>query len=341
MKTKSFSFFLILFLIIPATGFAQVGRLRGTVTDPEGNPLKAAQIEISGLNIKRNYKVKTDKKGKYLHLGVALAGVYRILVSFEGYQRAYAEGVRPTSDHLSEKLGVYDFELQPLQQGQTERSLSFELTDEEKARLAKLKADQEKHAVASAKLVEKFDQAKAEIEAGNYEQAVQLLTEAADLDATQGGVWISLAQTQEQLANHEEALSAYEKAAMLQPSPGLYQNMGNLYAKMKNKEKAQECYDKAVEMSAGIDPSTAAATYYNMAVGHINSLDTGKAKEALQKAIEIDPSYAEAHYQLGIILTNDMNAIAQAVEHLKKYLELAPEGPNSEMARLLVEGLSG
>ena len=230
MKTKSFSFFLILFLIIPATGFAQVGRLRGIVTDPEGNPLKAAQIEIKGLDMKRNYKVKTDKRGKYLHLGVALGGVYRIVVSFEGYQRAYLEGARPTLDHLSEKLGIYDFVLQPLQQGQTERSLSFELSDEEKARLAKLKADQEKQAVASAKLVEKFDRAKAEIEAGNYEQAVQLLTEAADLDATQGAVWISLAQAQEQLANHEEALSAYEKAALLQPSPGLYQNMGNLYA---------------------------------------------------------------------------------------------------------------
>ena len=341
MKTKSFSFFLLFFLMVPATGLAQVGRLKGTVTDPEGNPLKAALIKIEGMDMKRNYKLKTDKKGRYLHVGIALGGIYRIVVTFEGYQRNYVEGARCTSDHMSDKLGIYDFVLQPLLQGQTERSLSFELSDEDQAKLAKLQADEEKQVAASTEMGKKFDQARKDIEAGNYEQAVQLLTEAADLDATQAGIWISLAQAQQGLANHEEALSAYEKAAMLQPSPALYQNMGNLYAELENSEKAQEFYDKAVEMSAGSDPSVAASTYYNMAVGHINKLDTEKAKEALSKAIEIDPTYAEAYYQLGIILTNDMNAIPQAVEHLKKYLELAPEGPNSEMARLLVEGLGG
>ena len=341
MKTKSFLFLLLVFLMIPATGFAQVGRLRGTVTDPEGNPLKAAQIEINGMDMKRNYKVKTDKKGRYLHVGIALGGLYRIVVTLEGYQRDYIEGARCTWDHLSEKLGVYDFVLHPLQQNQGERKLDFELSEEDRARLGKLKADQERQVAVSAKLGKKFGQAQKDLEAGNYEQAVELLTEAAELDATQAGIWISLAQAQEGLENHGEALSAYHKAAVLQPSPALYQNMGNLYAQMKDSEKAQEYYDKSVEMSAGSDPSVAASAYYNMAVSYINSQETEKAKEALQKAIETDPGFAEAHYQLGIILTNDMNAIPEALKHLKKYLELAPQGPNSEMAKLLIEGLSG
>jgi tetratricopeptide (TPR) repeat protein len=333
--------FLLFFLIIPATGFAQVGHLRGVVTDPAGTPLKGAQIEITGMDIKRKYKVKTNKHGKYVHVGVATGSIYRIVVTKEGYQRDYTEGAKATWDPLNEKLGRYDFELQPLQQGRTERQLSYELSDEERAKLAKMKAEQEKKAAASEELVEKFDQARQDVEAGNFEQAVQLLTEAAEIDATQAGVWVSLALAQTGLENHEEALSAYQKAAMLQPSPAIYQNMGNAYAAMGNKEKAQESYTKAVEMSAGVDPSAAAATYFNMAVGHINSQETQKATEALHKAIEADPGYAEAYYQLGIILSGDMKAILQAVEHLKKYLELAPEGPNAEMARLLVEGLSG
>ena len=340
MKTKPV-LFLLFFLIIPATGFAQVGHLRGVVTDLEGMPLKDAQIEITGMDIKRKYKVKTNKHGKYLHVGVATGSVYRIVVTKEGYQRNYTEGAKATWDHLSQKLGRYNFKLQPLQQGQAERQLSYELSDEERANLVKIKAAQEKKATASEELVEKFDQARQDIEAGNFEQAVQLLTEAAEIDATQAGVWVSLARAQRGLENHEEALSAYQKAAMLQPSPAIYQNMGNAYAAMGKKEKAQKSYTKAVEMSAGVDPSAAAATYFNMAVGHINSQETQKATEALHKAIEADPGYAEAYYQLGIILSGDMKAILQAVEHLKKYLELAPEGPNAEMARLLVEGLSG
>ena len=340
MKTKSVPFLLLLFLMIPATGFAQTGRVRGTVTDPEGNPLRGVQIQISRMDIKRNYKAKTNKQGKYLHIGVDYGGIYRIVATKEGYQRAFVENVRAAYDASDEK-GHCDFVLQPLQQGQMEQRLSFELSEEDRAELAKIKAEQEKKAAASDELVEKFDQARQDIEAGNFEQAVQLLTEAAEIDATQAGVWASLALAQTGLENHEEALSAYQKAAMLQPSPAIYQNMGNAYAAIGKKEKAQEFYTKAVEMSAGVDPSAAAATYFNMAVGHINSHETQKATEALHKAIEADPGYAEAYYQLGIILSGDMKAILQAVEHLKKYLELAPEGPNAEMARLLVESLSG
>ena len=250
MKTKSFPFLLLVFLIIPATGFAQTGRLTGTVTDPEGNPLKDVQVQISGMNVKRNYKLKTNKKGKYLHMGVVLGGRYRIVLAKEGYQRAYVEDVRSTSDHQSETLGIYDFVLQPLQQGQTQQQLAFEVSEEDLARLAQLKVDQERQAAASARVGQKFNQAQKDLEAGNYEQAVELLTKAAKLDATQAAIWISLAQAQEGLENHGEALSAYHKAAMLEPSPALYQNMGNIYAEMKNSEKAQEYYDKAVEMSA-------------------------------------------------------------------------------------------
>jgi tetratricopeptide (TPR) repeat protein len=340
MRTKSVPFLLLLFLMIPAAGFAQTGRVRGTVTDPEGNPLRGVQIQISRMDIKRNYKLKTNKQGKYLHIGVTYTGIYRIVAMKEGYQRDFVEGVRAGWDALDER-GLCDFVLQPLQQGQTDQRLSFELSEEDRAKLAKLKAEQERQAAASTKLGQKFDQAQKDLKAGNYEQAVQLLTEAAELDATQAGVWLSLAQAQEGLENHGEALSAYEKAAMLQPSPALYQNMGNIYAEMKNSEKAQEYYDKAVTMSAASDPSVAAQTYYYMAVSYVNSQETEKAKEALRKAIEVDPGFAEAYYQLGIILSNDMNAIPAALKHLKKYLELAPQGPNSEMARLLMEGLSG
>jgi tetratricopeptide (TPR) repeat protein len=340
MKTKPFLLLLLLFLIAPATGFAQVGRIRGTVSDTEGNPLKDARIEITGMDVKRKYKLKTNKKGEYLHIGIVYQGVYRIMVTKEGYQRDFVEGVRASLDPTDEDRGVYHFQLQPLG-GQTERRLSYELTDEERAEVERAKAERERQAEAATALGEKFDQALQEIETGNYEQAVRLLTEAAAIDATQAAVWSRLAEAQTGLGNQKEALSAYEKAAMLQPDPAIYQNMGNAYAELGDSQKAQEYYAKAVAMSAETDPSAAAATYYNMAVGHINANQTQKAREALQKALELDPGFAEAHYQLGIILTNDMRAIPQAVEHLKKYLELAPEGPNAEMARLLVEGLSG
>ena len=194
MKTKPF-LFLLLFLIGPATGFAQVGRIRGTVSDTKGNPLKDARVEITGMEIKRKYKLKTNKKGEYFHVGIVYQGVYRIMVTKEGYQRDFVEGVRASLDPTDEDRGVYHFQLQPLG-GQTERRLSYELTDEERAEVERAKAERERQAEAATALGEKFDQALQEIETGNYEQAVRLLTEAAAIDATQAGVWIRLAEAQ-------------------------------------------------------------------------------------------------------------------------------------------------
>ena len=91
MKTKYFSWTLLFLLVVPAAGLAQVGRIQGTVTDSAGNPLKDAQVLIESMNFNRTYKLKTNKKGKYLHVGIVFQSRYRIIVSKDGYNRQFLE----------------------------------------------------------------------------------------------------------------------------------------------------------------------------------------------------------------------------------------------------------
>jgi tetratricopeptide (TPR) repeat protein len=75
-----------------------------------------------------------------------------------------------------------------------------------------------------------------------------------------------------------------------------------------------------------------------MGVTFINSGKSEEAIEALNKALEADPGYADAHYQLGISMLGT-GQMEESADHLKKYLELAPQGPNAEVAKQLVEQL--
>jgi hypothetical protein len=90
--------------------YAQVGNIRGKVTDPEGNPIEGVTIRIEGMEVARKYTVETDAKGEYYHGGVTRQGTYRVIAQKEGYQSAFADGLQATTDRRGEQ-GLVDFTL--------------------------------------------------------------------------------------------------------------------------------------------------------------------------------------------------------------------------------------
>lgn len=318
-------------LLTPAMT-AQVGRISGVVTDEQGNPLKDVVIRIEGMDIKRKYKVKTGKDGKFIHAGVGVQGRYRVIAEKEGYQTDYVEGVKPS---FGDDSGYIEFTLKPGQGG----VLAFELTDEERAELERRNEEARKQRELFEAVRSTFEAGMAAYEAGDYELAESRFQEALQKDTSQKAVWANLANTQAKLGRNEEAIQSYLKAIELDPQdPALHQNLGNLYATMGDIDKAKEEYEKAANAGAAEDPATAAVTYYNLGVTYINEGKNAEAAEALQKSLEYDPTYAEAHYQLGLTLLG-LNQLEGAVEHLKKYLELSPTGPNVETAKALLAQL--
>jgi tetratricopeptide (TPR) repeat protein len=315
--------------------FGQLGRIFGTVIDENGNPLEGVEIRIEGLNVKRNYKVKTKKDGKYLHAGVALQETYRVVAEKDGYQSDYVQGTRPSFG--DEPRGKVDFVLKKGSGGK----LAYELSEEELAELKKAAAEREKKQKEFGDMKAVFDQGMAAYEAQDYETAATAFEEASTKDDTQTAIWAYLGNTYQKLERYEDGIKAYQKAIELDPEDaGLHQNLGNLYAALNDTEKAKAEYEKAAQMSAADDPSKAAATYYNMGVTYINTGDNEQAAEALLKALEADPTHAEAHYQLGITMLG-LGKLEDSIAHLKKYVELAPSGPNAETAKALVEQLGG
>lgn len=336
MRMKTARFFLGILLLswlIPSLE-AQIGNIRGKVTDPAGTPLEDVLIRIEGIEVSRKYEVKTDAKGEYFHGGVSRQGTYRVIAEKEGFQRNYVEGLRPGTDRRGE-AGLADFVLTPGAAGR----LAFELTDEEIKAIEEGSGDSEARAEAAAQVRLQLDEGLGFYNQGQYEQALTAFNSALELDDQQPALWANLGNTHAKLDQSDQALEAYEKAIAIAPEdPTLYQNLGGIYAAMGNTDKARELYEQAVTLSAYGDPKDAAINYYNMGVTFINSGQTEDAVEALQNAIEADPSYAEAYYQLGVCFLG-MGQMEDSVNSLKHYLEIASDGPNAGVAQQLVESL--
>jgi len=236
-----------------------------------------------------------------------------------------------------EERGIHDFTLQKGTSG----SLNFEMTQEEREALEKKRAEQEQQAEDMAAVREAFNQGVDLYNSGNYQEALKAFLEVAEKEIGQPAVYANLGNCYSRLNQNEKALEAYDKAIELDPeNPTYYQNKGSIYATMGDAEQARELYSKAASMSETLDPVEAATSFYNMGVTYINAGKNQEAADALKKAIEMNPKHAEAHYQLGITLLG-LNDMEGAMEELKTYLVVDPDGPNVEVAKALIEQLGG
>src|ERR1044071_2615858 len=70
-------------LLVAGAACAQTSQIEGVVKGEDGQPLKDALVKIERKDIKGSYKVKTKKKGDYLHAGLPL-GTYKVSVEVNG-----------------------------------------------------------------------------------------------------------------------------------------------------------------------------------------------------------------------------------------------------------------
>jgi hypothetical protein len=81
----------------------------------------------------------------------------------------------------------------------------------------------------------------------------------------------------------------------------------------------------------------------------VNSGQNDAATDTFKKAIELDPTYADAQYQYGVALAGKASTDASGkvipppgtVEALQKYLELKPDGANAPAAKEMIAALGG
>ena len=69
-----------------------------------------------------------------------------------------------------------------------------------------------------------------------------------------------------------------------------------------------------------------------------NANDNEKTKERFGKVLEVDPTNAQAHYLLGLVYLGEGDK-AKTRDNLERFLELAPDDPDADAARDILEYL--
>ena len=139
-------------------------------------------------------------------------------------------------------------------------------------------------------------------------------------------VLYNLGQASLKSGNADKAIEALDKAVAINPQkPEPLMLLASAYETKGDKAKADEIYQKV----AAIDPRNAAILFYNVGVKAWNEKRGKDAAQAYQKAVDIDPQYAQAHRELGYALMAQQD-FKGALVHFQEYLKLEPQARDTK-----------
>ncbi len=349
-----------------AVSFGQaMTAITGTIKGADGKPIKDAEVKITRTDIKANYKIKTNKDGKFNYATLPL-GTYDIEITVDGKPILDNKGAR--TDYA--KPMVLDIDLSKPQPTQTaavapgaapaKPAGPAEPTEAEKKAMAEAQAKFEKEMKEYQEQQSKneglqtaFSSGMEAAKAQNWTAAIEGFTKASELDPTQHAVFGQLADVYqkraekergaERLADYKKSAETYAKAIAIIPTDPVYRyNASVVMARSNDMDGAQAQLNEAVKL----DPTGAGKGYRNLGAVYFDTNRSEAAEAAYRKAIELEPSNPEAHFQLGVTLIGratekDGKLVAPAgtAEEFQKYLELAPNGSAAEDAKGMLQAL--
>ena len=378
MKTKlrtALSALLVIVLTIFVAA-QNLARVEGKCTDDAGKPIAGATVELLNTDTGQKTNLKTDKSGGFLSVGVT-TGSYKISLIQNGQVLFFFNNV--TIHLLPENApNVIDFNLAKEHAGQGTGHMTAE-QQKQMGEAQKRNAEAAKERAEIGSLNKMLTDAAAAEQAGNWDQAVTILTQAAQTAPNRDLLWARLGgaelgagdatktSSKEQSEQHyQKSATDYQKAVQLlsanpNPTPdqkkqlaGYHNNLGQAYAKTGKPQEAMAEYNSAAQM----DPPSAATYYFNLGATLTNSAtreqdqqiktkDIEEANAAFDKAIAAKPDYSEAYYQKAINLlskatfdkTGKMVPAEGTVDAFNKYLEVDPQGKHAEEAKSIIASL--
>ncbi len=343
-----------LLLLIAGAAMAQTSQIEGVVKGADGQPVQNALIKIERKDIKGSYKVKTRKKGDYLHAGLPL-GTYDIFLEVDGKDVDNVKNVRTRLGDPS----VINFDLKAQAQKQQAMSKAAEtgtltkeqerdMSPEQKAAIEKAMKDRTAAMQKNKALNDAFVGGMEAMKVKQWPAAIENFTKASEMDPKQHVIWGNLAEVHsemgktqtgpEQVATLDKSVENYKKAIELLPADAGYRNnLALVYARKKDFAAMETELNEAVKL----DPTNAGRYYFNMGAVLTNAGQADAACMAFKNATEKDEKYADAYYQYGICLTGKATAKPDGSlvfpegtgPAFQKYLELKPDGPFAESSK--------
>lgn len=275
-------------------------RLKGTVTDPEGNPIPDVKVKLFSLRADSGFETKTDKNGLWKAMWIR-GGKWDIDFDKPGFEP------KKISTTLKEdaKIITVDIVLKRLEGLVLKEEL---MKDFEKAN-------------------QLFSEGKIDKALVTYQAILKKFPDSYIINLNVGNCYF---EKQE----YEKAIEAYKKVVAKDPQhTGAILSIGNSYSNMKKKDKALEWYQK-IEVSKIDDP----VVLYNIGVFNFNAGSIKKALDFFKRSTEVKEDFTDGWFQLGMTYMSDGNNDA-AIAAFETYLKHDSESEKAQQVSEILGAL--
>ncbi|HTU41142.1 MAG TPA: carboxypeptidase regulatory-like domain-containing protein [Candidatus Aquilonibacter sp.] len=357
---------LMLGLCAPPLFSQSSGTVKGSAKDVQGNPIVDGVIVYTNQDNGQKYTLKTNKRGEYFSLGLTPGNYNVTLYKNADDAKANKELFHVNHFQVAADENTLDFDLKKEQERAAQgQGLTPEQLKQQQEALAKVA----KENMTIKQLNDKIVAASTASKAGDFDQAISILTEATNIDASHDVLWAQLADAyrnsalkqtdpaertrrlQEAITDYQKAIDLKQKAmdASTKKDPedplrlaGYYNNLGEAEGKALKLDDSIKAYNQAAQLN----PAGAAGYYYNEGAVLTNAGKVDDAIAAFDKCIAADPTKADAYYQKGVNMIgkatlqgDKMVAPPGTAEAFQKYLELAPTGPYADVAKQMLTSI--
>ncbi len=207
----------------------------------------------------------------------------------------------------------------------------------DEAKTAEAREDLEKAGRLAEEAKRIYNEALALRKAGDYDGAYELFKDAVEADPNLELAILGVATTALKTERHAEAAEAAQK--LLEDNPSHEQALRIRYNAALQLGDEEMIVDALAELVV-VEPEMVRQSLWRLALSAYDANDMERAKTRFEKVLEVDPGNAQCHYFLGLIYVNE-EANQQAIKHLQRFVELAPDDPEAATATDLVAYLGG
>lgn len=164
---------------------------------------------------------------------------------------------------------------------------------------------------------------------GDFRGAVRRLERAARLLPDSATAYGNLGIAYWKLGQNGRATAAFRKASDLDRTDARsLEFLGQVLLQMGKKDEARTAFDEASQRGA-----PHARLFTEMAVVEIASGKPEQAETFLKHAIQLDPGYPPALYNLAVLARDARQSAEDAGVYFRKYLKVAGDDPHADIAR--------
>lgn len=344
-------------LLLPAAALVlhadSTGQVRGHVVTKDGKPVPKAKLVFKKADNNWSKEITTDDKGKFFQVGMPF-GQLDVMITADGYVK-HEDFVIVKFDDGSRLPEDKAFVMLTAQEASDARAAAIAngtapLTTESDDPI--IKEDVESRN-AFNEAVPLYQDKKYADALPKMEKAYKGLTDVAaqtkdeDMKKEVAGLLPTVekayALTLFGSGKQDEALPLLTKIADAAPTEKknaeVMKDLMDYYTAKKDDANAKKYLGLLTAMGISAAPAGPHADVpYNEGVKAFNAGNMKTAKAQLQKAIEIDPSFPDSYWLLGMVQYGDNN-IAGAKTSFRKYLSLAPTGKHAAEVKEALAGM--